>query len=123
MNCALAVQEKLADDPESLRLHIGIHQSDIVLGQGEVTGDGVNIAARICALSEGDAPYISDEVQHAVQNQANLSFESLGEHEFKTYSPLSLAIADSNVYVEVVLIVVVLRALTVSPDSGWTYSP
>jgi TolB-like protein len=48
-----------------------------------VFGDGVNIAARICSLSDGRTPYISDEVQHAVQNQANLSFESLGEREFK----------------------------------------
>ncbi len=83
MNCGLAVLEKLLEDAEPLRLHIGIHSSDIVLKGGEISGDGVNIAARICALSQGDAPYISDEVQHAVQNQPNLSFESLGEHEFK----------------------------------------
>jgi TolB-like protein/class 3 adenylate cyclase/Tfp pilus assembly protein PilF len=83
VNCALALQEKLEGDPEKLRLHIGIHQSDIELRQGEVIGDGVNIASRICSHSDGNAPFISDEVQHAVQNQSNLSFESLGEHEFK----------------------------------------
>ena len=83
VNCALAVREHVDDEAEKLQLHIGIHQSDIVLRQGEVTGDGVNIAARICTLSEGDAPYISDEVQHAVQNQENVETQSLGPHELK----------------------------------------
>ena len=82
VNCALAIGDQLQSDA-ALKLHIGIHLGDVVVQDGEVSGDGVNIAARICALSRGDAPYISDEVQHTVQNQANLSFESLGEHEFK----------------------------------------
>ena len=82
VQCALAIQQVVDADPE-LRLHIGIHQSETVFRGNEVFGDGVNIAARICSLSDGRTPYISDEVQHAVQNQANLSFESLGEHEFK----------------------------------------
>ena len=82
VQCALAIQQVVDGDPE-LKLHIGIHQSETVFRGNEVFGDGVNIAARICGLSDGRTPYISDEVQHAVQNQANLSFESLGEHEFK----------------------------------------
>ncbi len=82
VQCALAIQQVVDADPE-LQLHIGIHQSETVFRGNEVFGDGVNIAARICGLSDGRTPYISDEVQHAVQNQTNLSFESLGEHEFK----------------------------------------
>ncbi len=38
VNCALAVREQVDDEAEKLQLHIGIHQSDIVLRQGEVTG-------------------------------------------------------------------------------------
>ena len=51
-NCALAIQKQLGDEPE-LKLHIGIHSGDIVIGGGEISGDGLNIAARLCALSEG----------------------------------------------------------------------
>jgi adenylate cyclase len=82
VQCALAIHEAVAEDPE-LELHLGIHQSETVFRGNEVFGDGVNIAARICALSDGSAPHISDEVQHAVQNQANLGFDSLGQHDFK----------------------------------------
>ena len=82
VNCALAIQGELADDPE-LKLHIGIHLSDILLRPGEISGDGVNIAARICALSDGDATYVSAEVHQAVRNQPHLTATALGEHEFK----------------------------------------
>ncbi len=82
VQCALAIQQIGDVDPD-LQLHIGIHQSETVFRGNEVFGDGVNIAARICSLSDGNAPFISDEVKHAVQNQANLDFESLGEHDFK----------------------------------------
>ncbi len=55
VNCALAIDEQLRDDPD-LKLHIGIHLGDLVVHDGEVSGDGVNIASRICALSEGGLP-------------------------------------------------------------------
>ncbi len=82
VNCALAIQESIADDSE-LRLHIGIHLGDVVMQAGEVSGDGVNIAARICSLSEGDGAYVSAEVQQAVRNQANLEVAPRGEHQLK----------------------------------------
>jgi TolB-like protein/class 3 adenylate cyclase/Flp pilus assembly protein TadD len=83
VNCALAIHEALVDDARQLRLHIGLHLGEVVLQQGEVSGDGVNIASRICALASGDAPYVSDEVQHALQNQPSLRFDALGDHELK----------------------------------------
>ncbi len=52
VDCALAIQDQLRDDAE-LKLHLGIHLGDVVVRDGEVSGDGVNIASRICALSEG----------------------------------------------------------------------
>ncbi|MCZ6570928.1 MAG: adenylate/guanylate cyclase domain-containing protein, partial [Deltaproteobacteria bacterium] len=70
VNCALAIDEALGDGRE-LKLHIGIHIGEFVVREGEISGDGVNIAARVCALSAGDGPYVSDEVHHAVQNQTN----------------------------------------------------
>ena len=82
VSCALAIQEELADD-EQLRLHIGIHSSEVVMQAGEVSGDGVNIAARICALSDGDAPFVSAEVHQAVRNQPHLEATPLGDRELK----------------------------------------
>ena len=72
VNCALAIGEALSED--ELRLHIGVHVGEFVVRDGEISGDGVNIASRICAISEGDVPYISNEVHHAVLNQSHLQF-------------------------------------------------
>ncbi len=82
VNCALAIEAAAGDDAE-LKLHVGIHLGDVVVQDGEVSGDGVNIASRICALSEGGGICVSDEVQHSIQNQENVESRSLGEHELK----------------------------------------
>ncbi len=46
VNCALAIQAAL-DDESELRVRIGIHVGDVVVSEGSVHGDGVNIASRI----------------------------------------------------------------------------
>jgi pimeloyl-ACP methyl ester carboxylesterase len=46
VDCALAVQAALRDDPD-LHLRIGIHLGDVLRHDGELIGDGVNVAARI----------------------------------------------------------------------------
>jgi len=82
VNCALAIEdqlEKIAD----LKLHIGIHLGDIVLEGGEVSGDGVNVASRICALSEGGGLCVSGEVYQSVRNQPNIEAAPLGERDLK----------------------------------------
>ncbi len=43
VNCALAIQEAVANS--KLSLHLGIHLGDIVLQDGEISGDGVNAPA------------------------------------------------------------------------------
>ena len=82
VNCALAIEAAARADAE-LKLHVGIHLGDVVVQDGEVSGDGVNIASRICALSEGGGICVSDEVQHSIQNQDNVQARSLGDHELK----------------------------------------
>ncbi len=81
VNCALAIEEALAGDGE-LRLHIGIHLGDFVVERGEVSGDAVNIAARIRSFAESGV-CVSGEVYHSVRNQPNVEASPLGEHELK----------------------------------------
>jgi adenylate cyclase len=56
--CALAAQVELARreahlaDDERLRLRIGLHLGDLVVEDGEIFGDGINVAARLEALAE-----------------------------------------------------------------------
>jgi TolB-like protein/Tfp pilus assembly protein PilF len=82
VSCALAVQEALRNDPE-LRLRIGIHQGDVTFEGDRVSGDGVNVAARIRPLAEPRGVCVSDEVQHSLRGRTDLEFASLGERELK----------------------------------------
>jgi class 3 adenylate cyclase len=82
VQCALAIHEEVDADPE-LELHVGIHLGETVFRGSEVFGDGVNIAARICALSEGAGICISGEVHQAVRNQPGIEARSLGDHALK----------------------------------------
>jgi TolB-like protein/class 3 adenylate cyclase/tetratricopeptide (TPR) repeat protein len=82
VNCALAIQAALQGDPE-LRVRIGIHQGDVTFDAGGVSGDGVNVAARVRPLAEAGGICISDEVHHSLQGQPDLELESLGERELK----------------------------------------
>jgi adenylate cyclase len=81
VNCAFAIEAELGDS--GLKLHLGIHLGDFVLERGEISGDGVNIAARLCALSEAGGLCVSGEVYQAVRNQPNIEAKPLGERELK----------------------------------------
>jgi adenylate cyclase len=80
-NCALAVQHAPRDD--DFRLHVGLHSGDVILGQGEIHGDAVNIAARLASLSEGGGIRASAEVVHAIRNRPEIPNTYLGEQHLK----------------------------------------
>jgi TolB-like protein/class 3 adenylate cyclase/Flp pilus assembly protein TadD len=82
VNAGLAIQAALRDDPE-LKLHIGVHLGDFVVQGTEISGDGVNIAARLCSLAEGDELCVSGEVHRSIRNQPGIAAMALGERELK----------------------------------------
>jgi class 3 adenylate cyclase len=82
VNAGLAILAALRDDAE-LKLHVGIHSGDIVVSDGEISGDGVNIAARLCSMSEGDALCVSGEVRRSIRNQPGIEAKALGERTLK----------------------------------------
>jgi TolB-like protein/class 3 adenylate cyclase len=82
VDCGLALLAALEDDAE-LNLHVGIHSGDIVVAEGEITGDGVNIAARLCPLSKGSDLCVSGEVYRSVRNQPEIEATALGEQKLK----------------------------------------
>lgn len=66
--CGLAVQEALAErnarEPVGRQLHlrVGIHLGRVVRVEGEVFGEGVNLAARLEALAPAGSLYVSEAV-------------------------------------------------------------
>jgi TolB-like protein/Tfp pilus assembly protein PilF len=82
VSCALAIQNELSGDSE-LRVRIGIHQGDVTFDASGISGDGVNVAARVRPLAEPGGICISSEVHHSVRGRPDLDFRSLGEQELK----------------------------------------
>jgi adenylate cyclase len=76
-----AMTERNAAAPAESR--IGIHQGDIVVEDGDIFGDGVNIAARLEGLAESGGICVSARVQEDAAGKLDLAFEDIGEPELK----------------------------------------
>jgi len=87
VSCAMQIQETVKDDPD-LNLRIGIHLGDIVFKDGDVFGDGVNVASRIETLAETGGIFISEEVYRSVRNQPDIQVEFKGEEQLKNVDHL-----------------------------------
>ena len=85
VDCALAIQAALRDDPD-LALRIGIHVGDIVERDGEAIGEGVNLAARIRPLADPGGVCVSSAVYDLVRNHPHIAGRSLGSHALKNVS-------------------------------------
>ena len=82
LRCAIEIQESVKDDPD-LNLRIGIHLGDIVFKDGDVFGDGVNVASRIEKLAESGGICISDHVYQSTRNQPGIDAVIMEEKRLK----------------------------------------
>jgi adenylate cyclase len=89
VRCAVAVQGAMAEvntgGPTDRRIEfrIGINLGDIIIEEGDIFGDGINIAARIEALADAGGICLSQTVRDHVGDRLNLAFEDLGEQNLK----------------------------------------
>jgi class 3 adenylate cyclase len=87
--CALALQRHFAEqkktlpEGEALTHRLGIHLGDVFIGEQDVMGDGVNIAARIQSEAEPGGICISQTVYDVVKNKLTLHVTNLGPRELK----------------------------------------
>jgi hypothetical protein len=90
VTAALAVQRALdatsrdIPDARRLRFRIGVHLGDVnERADGDVYGDGVNIAARLQALAQPGGIVVSEAVRGAVKSRVAASFDDLGSQAVK----------------------------------------
>lgn len=89
VDCALKIQEALAganrELPREHQLYfrIGINVGDVMVKDGDIFGDGVNIAARLESLAERGGICISRGVRDHVRKIGRFVFEDLGEQSVK----------------------------------------
>ena len=75
VDCALALQGALRSHPD-VRLSIGVHLGDVLRRDGEVIGEGVNVAARIRPLAEAGCIVVSEPVYQMVRSRAHVRSSS-----------------------------------------------
>lgn len=76
--CAIEIQQKARKEFKG-RLRIGLHLGEIVVENEDIFGDGVNIASRIESLADPGGIYISESIQKALQNHADIQTQYLAE--------------------------------------------
>ena len=89
VECAAAFQVRMVEinsQPDAkckLEFRIGINMGDVVQKGGNLLGDGVNIAARLEALSQPNGVSISKSIHDLVAPKTNLAFNDLGIQKIK----------------------------------------
>ena len=95
--CAIEIQRTLAKrnhdvtPDRRIELKIGIHIGDVVHREGDVYGDGVNIASRIEPLAGAGGICVSMDVERQIRNALEARFQKLAPTELKNISvPMDL---------------------------------
>jgi class 3 adenylate cyclase len=89
VRCAVDVQramaERNAEMPADKRIEfrMGINLGDIIIDEGDIYGDGINVAARLEALAEPGGICVSRVVRDQVRDRLEIAFEDMGEQQVK----------------------------------------
>ena len=87
--CAVEIQKAMTQANEaepnllSMGLRIGINLGDVMVKDGDIFGDGVNVAARIEGLVKGGEICVSRGVRDHLRHRGGMVFEDLGEQLVK----------------------------------------
>ena len=71
------------DENKRICVRIGIHIGDILLMEGDVFGNGVNVAARIEPLAEPGGICLSADVYNVVKKSIDIKVMKIGKRELK----------------------------------------
>ena len=83
--CREKIAEANAGVPEARRMQfrIGINVGDVMVKDGDIFGDGVNVAARLQTLADAGGICVARGVRDNIRHLAGFSFEDLGEQAVK----------------------------------------
>ena len=90
--CAASLRDVVAQmnqnlpDEQRIAMRVGVNFGDIIAEQGDIFGDGVNIAARVQALARAGSVYVSEILHDRVVDEDDFVFEDLGPQDLKNIS-------------------------------------
>jgi adenylate cyclase len=89
VRCAVELQREMtarnaaAPAESRIEFRMGINVGDIIIEDGDIFGDGVNIAARLEALAEPGGICLSAAAHEQVRDRLDITFDDLGEQQVK----------------------------------------
>jgi class 3 adenylate cyclase/pimeloyl-ACP methyl ester carboxylesterase len=89
VRCAVEIQramaERNADIPQDRRIEmrIGINVGDIIFDEGDIYGDGVNVAVRLESIADRGGICISRQVLDQIEGKPDFAFRELGRQNLK----------------------------------------
>jgi class 3 adenylate cyclase/TolB-like protein len=89
VTCGVEIQRAMAEatptlaNGSQLRLRIGVNLGDVMIADGDLYGDGVNIASRIEGLADPGGVAVSESVARQAMGKVDAEFEDLGLKNLK----------------------------------------
>ena len=89
IRCAMEIQRSMAEhnkdvsEDRRIEFRIGINVGDIISDEGDIYGDGVNIAARIESLAQAGTICLSENAYRQVAGKLALEISDMGEQQLK----------------------------------------
>lgn len=83
VECALAIQNKMATSDGPVRLRMGIDLGELIADGDNIYGEGVDIAIRLKGLAEPGGICISKVVREILGNRVEADFTDFGVHDIK----------------------------------------
>jgi adenylate cyclase len=89
VHCAIDIQRGMAKRNAGIRpekrieFRIGINVGDIIIDDGDIYGDGVNVAARLEGIAEPGGICVSGRVEEDTRGKLDANFEDTGEQQLK----------------------------------------
>src|SRR5690242_3765716 len=87
--CAVAVQRGMAErntatsGDQTIVFRVGINLGDVIVEEGDIHDDGVNVAARLEGTAEPGGIFVSGTVRDHIGDRLELDFDDLGDQKLK----------------------------------------
>jgi TolB-like protein len=100
LKCALKIQH-ICNNEHQVPLRIGINIGEILIKEGSIYGEGVNIASRIESMGQKGTVLFSEEVFHKIRTNPQFKIKPLGAFNFKNVErPMNIhALANDGIVV------------------------
>ncbi|HUR76534.1 MAG TPA: AAA family ATPase [Acidimicrobiales bacterium] len=88
--CAIAIQRALdafnrKRSGPGLEVRIGLNTGEVTQANGQISGEAVHAAARVCAAAKGRQVLISDITRQLAGTVPDVTYRDIGEHELKGF--------------------------------------